>query len=1063
MPSDDMPSDDMPSDDMPSNDSRLLPVLVDEIAAADPTRPYVFQPVSRHPRDGWAPVTFGELANAINHVAHLIAATVKKDSPAAFPTLAYVGPFDVRYGIVVLAAVKAGCRALLLSPRNSLQAHLSLLQATDCHHVWYADSFQPTVEPWTRERAMAAWAVPSLREWLDAPPQRFPYQKSFEEARFDPIVVLHTSGSTGLPKPITVKQGSMALADKFRGLPSFRGGDFFMKKLADATTKLFSPFPPFHMGGLFSAVLPFPIYYGVPAALPPADRPITPDLVLECLEHAGADGAVLPPSLIEELAMMEHGREALEKLAALAFGGGNLAKTVGDNLVKHGVQLINGISSTEFMPYALFHQPDPTLWQYFIFNSQVMGAEWRPYDPANNLFELTVRRKDPNDPLDQPAFYAFPDLTVFSTGDLFRPHPTLKDHWIHQGRADNVIVFSNGEKLNPVTIEDGVSNHPQVKAALVVGHNRFQPALLLEPHTHPKSKEEADSFMENVWPVIEQLNKETVAHGRIPRELVALSDPDVPFPRAEKGTVQRVAAVRAYEQRIDDMYRKAEAAGAGNHQAMKLDTEEAVLESIVAMLDKIGARGLEPNTDFFTAGVDSLQVMNLSRALRVGFRAAGVAVDDAAVAPRAIYANPSPGQLARYLYALVHGDGASESEPSEAATWQQLVSTYTENLPLPRAGKPKPLDQGQTVILTGSTGSLGAYMLDVLCQLPHVKSVIALNRGQDGGESRQPHVSSERVLGTDFSKVEFLSSDLSKPDLGLGEARYKRLLDTADRIVHNAWPVNFKMNVRVFEPFVRGVRHLVDFSSAAVKQVPIIFVSSIGTTMNWNSASGKVPEVQLTDPALAQMGYGMSKLAASLILDAAAEQSGVPAASIRVGQVAGSRRAKGRWNLQEMIPSMIASSVHLGILPVNLGPLDVVEWMAVEDVAGIILDIAGITQGKEVSDISGYFNCTNPRAVKWPDLAVVVKDFYGGRIRELVSTEEWISTLEKSATDVSNIDKNPAIKLLDTYRGFAAGQKAGIESTRFETTRLESQSRTAANMGPVTPQLMQNWCSQWGY
>lgn len=26
---------------------------------------------------------------------------------------------------------------------------------------------------------------------------------------------------------------------------------------------------------------------------------------------------------------------------------GNLAKTVGDNLVKHGVQLINGISSTE--------------------------------------------------------------------------------------------------------------------------------------------------------------------------------------------------------------------------------------------------------------------------------------------------------------------------------------------------------------------------------------------------------------------------------------------------------------------------------------------------------------------------------------------------------------------------------------------------------------------------------------------------------------------------------------------------------------------------------------------
>lgn len=691
-----------------------------------------------------------------------------------------------------------------------------------------------------------------------------------------------------------------------------------------------------------------------------------------------------------------------------------------------------------------------------------MGAEWLPHDPENRIYELVVRRKDPKEPLDQSLFYTFPDLTEWSTRDLFKAHPTLKDHWMYHGRADNIIVFSNGEKLNPVTIEDSIVEHPLIKGAIVVGQDRFQPALILEPATPPKKYGESEAIIESIWPLISDLNKVTVSHGRISKHLVVLSDPDLPFPRAAKGTVQRGLAVQAYRLKIDEIYKQADVIRTADLEPLNFATMDTILQTITRLFtDQTSIKDIGPDTDFFTAGVDSLQVVNFSKSLRVGSAASGAEIDEAIVAPRAIYSNPTLGQLAKHLYAAVHRahSQSNSEEAKEIALMESLISRYTADLPARQSDKPKPLESGQTIVLTGSTGSLGAYLLDVLCNSPHIKAVVALNRGADGGKSRQPGVSAARGLGTGFSKVEFLSADLSRPDLGLGAVKYKELLAAADRIIHNAWPVNFNMTVSSFEPSIRGVRHLVDFSAAAAKQVPITFLSTIDTISNWKS-SDIVPESCLTDLSLPETGYGRSKLIGSFILDAAAG-SGVPSVSIRVGQIAGPRSADGIWNPQEFMPSLIKSSVYLGVLPQELGPHEVIDWMPIEDVAGLILDVSGITQSKDVSEISGYLHCVNPQTAKWADLAVAIKDFFSGRVRELVTLEEWVSALEKSAAGTTNANENPATKLLPTYQGILAGQRAGREHVYLDMQRTVGQSRTAGRIDPVTTDLMRNWCAQW--
>lgn len=86
-----------------------------------------------------------------------------------------------------------------------------------------------------------------------------------------------------------------------------------------------------------------------------------------------------------------------------------------------------------------------------------------------DLHELVIVRH-PECEKYQAIFTHFPDLQEYKTRDLFSPHPTKPGFWKHRSRIDDVIVFLNGEKTNPVTFEQEVSRHPEVKSALVVGH-----------------------------------------------------------------------------------------------------------------------------------------------------------------------------------------------------------------------------------------------------------------------------------------------------------------------------------------------------------------------------------------------------------------------------------------------------------------------------------------------------------------------------------------------------------------------------------------------------------------
>jgi acyl-coenzyme A synthetase/AMP-(fatty) acid ligase len=98
-------------------------------------------------------------------------------------------------------------------------------------------------------RPMRVLEIPEISELLDK--RQVPvylYQKTFQEAAGDPFLVLHTSGSTGLPKPIIWKNSLCATIDAYRLLPAAESdGRPPWTSIFTEGDRFYSAFPLFHV------------------------------------------------------------------------------------------------------------------------------------------------------------------------------------------------------------------------------------------------------------------------------------------------------------------------------------------------------------------------------------------------------------------------------------------------------------------------------------------------------------------------------------------------------------------------------------------------------------------------------------------------------------------------------------------------------------------------------------------------------------------------------------------------------------------------------------------------
>ncbi|KAL8917524.1 MAG: hypothetical protein Q9172_005812 [Xanthocarpia lactea] len=542
-----------------SRTKQLLNHIVDGTATTRPSAVYAEVPKSFDSYEpGYRRVTYRALANAINGIAWWL--HHKLGPGQHHQTLAYIGPNDLTYVIMILGAVKAGYKMLLISPRNTVQDHISLFEETQCRVLLAPTAPRSSVvQAISGVYKMQILDSPSLQELLDNSYPFYHYRKSFAEARKEPFFVVHTSGTTGRPKPIVFSHDFAASFIQWSQLAPPSG--FESQVSLCQSNRFFVTLPFFHhaanssnkAGNLFATIFDA-IANQTTVVTPLAGVMPSAQNAIDGLRLARPDAVFLAPPFLEQIAKDP---EMLNTIGANAetvvYGGGDVSQSLGDALANK-VQLFNFNGSTEtgsfplLRPLGDFPSQD---WKY-IQPHPAAGLEFRP--SSHDLYEVVIVKNRVYED-EQPVFKIFPHLEEFPTKDLFAPHPTKPGLWTYRGRADNTIVFKPGHMCDPVPMEQSVGQHAGVRAVLMAGTGRFQPALLIERTNDQAFSAVSDQELSSeLWPLIKEANQTYQLGARVAQSHILFTDPQQPMRRAGKGTVQRGPTLEQYKDELDKLY-----------------------------------------------------------------------------------------------------------------------------------------------------------------------------------------------------------------------------------------------------------------------------------------------------------------------------------------------------------------------------------------------------------------------------------------------------------------------------------------------------------------------------
>lgn len=785
----------------------------------------------------------------------------------------------------------------------------------------------------------------------------------------------------------------------------------------------------------------------------PSGKMLNADLAIEAIEAAKPSSAIFPPSLLEDLSATEEGIKALSQLDSVFFGGAPLAAASGDKICKV-TKLLAVIGSTEALFMCTLAPLERNEWSYFHW-SAVTGAVMEPAE--DGLCELVLKPKNAKY---QAIFHTFPGINEWRTKDLFRQHPSKPYLWKYSGRRDDIIVLSNGEKLNPVVTEKLIESHPGVKGAIVVGQGRFQTGLLVEPEA---STQDPLALINQIWPIVEQANREAPAHARIYRSKIAVSKRNKPFVRAAKGSIIRLQTVAAFKDEIEALYADVEYSSdpaQGSNGDMELATK---LHTIFSQSLSLFRQDTADDADIFSLGVDSLDVLALTNAVNKAIRGANVT-------PPIIYKNPSVKQLAQVLSHSVSNSNAQyKVSISREEKIDRVARKYTEDMVRQmRSTGVTNTSSKHTVIVTGSTGSLGTHILEQLLANSNVEKVYCLNRSDDAETRTKESFRIHNHNATGISKVDFLKADFGSDKLGLSDEIYAHLLDTTTIFIHSAWSVDFNLSLESYEAtHIAGTRRAVDFAAASTHKASIVFISSIASVGNWGSVTrdgSPVPETisSLFDNTLTlPQGYGESKHVAAQILATASHRLGVKTKIVRAGQLAGPSTSAGgaAWNRHEWLPTLVHTSKIMGKLPRSLGNQDRIDWVPMDVAAGAVIDVA-TTQSNELVQV---YHLTNPHTTSWGQLYPVIQKFYedSGVEIDVVEYAAWVDELKQIPQTKENAERVPGLKLLQFYESLRP--ETGIGLPALETIKTEAASRTLREGGVVDEEVMLKWLAQWTF
>ena len=240
----------------------------------------------------------------------------------------------------------------------------------------------------------------------------------------------------------------------------------------------------------------------------------------------------------------------------------------------------------------------------------------------------------------------------------------------------------------------------------------------------------------------------------------------------------------------------------------------------------------------------------------------------------------------------------------------------------------------RAVCMTGSTGFLGAYLLDEILTRTDAEAYCLVRAGntQAAFDRLARNLSGYGLWREDFApRIHAMPvRDLAEPCFGLEAAEYGRLASATDAIYHSAGLLNMAFPYTRLKPTnVEGTIEVLRLAGA-IQTKPVHFLSSM--VVFFSEAHTHDELLRESDPPRCHPtlkgGYGKSKWVADRLV-AAAQERGLPTTIHRPVRTMGHSKTGALNELDDILPTLLKGCILMGMCPsldieVTMVPVDFV-------------------------------------------------------------------------------------------------------------------------------------------
>ncbi|KAK1767569.1 putative NRPS-like enzyme [Phialemonium atrogriseum] len=554
-----------------------------------------------------------------------------------------------------------------------------------------------------------------------------------------------------------------------------------------------------------------------------------------------------------------------------------------------------------------------------------------------NLPEATAKAFKPN-PFDQT-----PGARLYATGDLARILPSgLLEI---TGRVGSMIKV-RGYSIYPCAVEGAIVKQLAVRHCVVVAHGDGLERQLV---AYVVRDEESSSGNRAVL-VIDQAGYSPVARKTLSEHLAQYMIPAVWVELDELPTHEVSGKVDL--KRLPPPTKSGATTPNGESERDKKITGKMVAEMWASSLN-IPPGAVTQERDFFDLGGHSLALADLAGRLTKTF---GFPVPLGRLAEK-------PTLEGHVQVVLDARDGHTALVQADLPSVLRADSALADDLQLPKSGASfRPISEASTVLLTGVTGFLGAFLLNDIMESTSAKIICLVRFNEPSLSDRPAGMARLRKNLVDLGiwndsvldRVEILPGNLSQKRLGLSPDAFEELASRVDVIIHAGATVNLVYPYAALRSAnVGGTREILRLAFAG------------GATVHHVSTNGVLPpstepwaEDTMVDldsvPTELLDGYSQTKwVAEELVLEAA--RRGLPARIYRPGTISG-HSASGSTNAWDLLTAILVESMHLGCAP------DIEGWL-VEMTPVDFVSRAITTLSKHADSSQRIFHLGNPSPV----------------------------------------------------------------------------------------------------